>query len=100
MGATAYLATFVERIDAIADSQGTLLVLDMWVAAAVGLVGGLWDQHRCTVRSLYRHSTVAYLSRGVAGVSLLTFQDSALVVWICVALLGLSYGPTIGYCFE
>ncbi|CAN0136216.1 unnamed protein product [Scytosiphon promiscuus] len=98
--ATAYLQTFVERTDAIADSQETLLMVDMWVAAAIGLVGGLWDQQRCTVPRLYRHATVAFLSGGAAGASILAFQDSAPAVWVCIALMGLSYGPTVGYCYE
>lgn len=75
-------------------------MVDMWVAAAIGLVGGLWDQQRCTIPDLYRHATVAFLCGGAAGASLLTFTDSVPVIWICFALLGLSYGPTVGYCYE
>lgn len=90
----------MERTDTITDPQATLLMVDMWVAAAVGLLGGLWDQQHCTVPSLYRHATVAFLCGGAAGASVLAFQNSAPIVWVCVALLGLSYGPTVGYLYE
>lgn len=90
----------MEYTGVIADSQKSLLMLDMWTVTAVGIVAGWLDQQYCTLPSLYRHATVAFLGGGAAGAAILMFEDSAVVLWICIGLYGLSCGPTIGYCYE
>ncbi|CAN0441844.1 unnamed protein product, partial [Pylaiella littoralis] len=98
--AGAYLYTYVEYTDIIPESQEPLLMVDFWVSSAVGIVAGLFDQRTCTLPSLYRHSTVAFLTAGAVGSAILVFRDSVVVLWVFIGLFGLACGPMMGYTFE
>lgn len=75
-------------------------MVDFWVSSGVGIVAGLFDQRNCSLPSLYRHSTVAFLTAGVVGSVILVFSDSVVVLWVFIGLFGLACGPMMGYAFE
>lgn len=90
----------MEYTGVIAESQQSLLLVDMMVSLAVGIVAGLVDQLNCTLPSLYRHATVVFLTGGAAVAALLVFNDSAVVLWICIGIFGFACGPPVGYSYE
>lgn len=90
----------MEYTGVIAESQESLLMVDLWVPVAIGIVGGLFDQRNCTLPTLYRHATVAMLTGGAAGAAMLVFKNSTVMLWLCIGVFGLASGPTVGYSYE
>lgn len=100
MGATAYLESYVDDTDVIADSHAELLIVVLWTAITVGRLAGLQDQRHLTLPRLYRHSTILFLFGAASAATILIFNSSAFVLWAGIGAYGLFNGPTVGYCYD
>lgn len=98
--ATAYLESYIDDTGVIESSQEGLLLVDLWIGIAFGLVIGLLDLRTASLPRLYRHASIAFVCGGVAASTILIFQTSPVALWMGVAGFGLFNGPTVVYCYD
>lgn len=97
---TAYLDSYLAETGVIEVRSIPKLLLVLWIAITLGRLLGVKDQLQLSEKNLISHFAGLCIT-GCFAISLIfIFPRCGSLLWIAIAIFGISNGPTIGYCYD
>ena len=97
---TAYLDSYLAETGVVEVTSIPKLLLVLWIAITVGRLLGVKDQMQLSEYNLILHFAIVCVSSCLAIFLIFIFPKCGSLLWIAIAVFGVSNGPTVGYCYD